>query len=116
MTTATETFSKTTTAVTKAGERVVFPYPGGAASGAYDSSGAVLKVGGVTRSVVFSVSFGADGATVSPGASAEIPAGNLTLTVSYAPPSARVNIVSLTQAAYDAITIKDSGTLYAIVG
>jgi hypothetical protein len=80
---ATETLTTTTAAVTKAGERVVFPYAGGQPSGTYQSAGAVLSVGGVPLSIVFSISFETDGVYVRPGASAEIPAGALTLAVRY---------------------------------
>jgi lysophospholipase L1-like esterase len=81
---ATETLTTTTTAVAKAGERVLFPYPSGQPAGAYQSSGAVLRVGGVVLPIGFGVSFDSAGAIVTPAASCEIPAGTLTLAVNYA--------------------------------
>lgn len=78
---ATETLTTTTTAVTKAGERVVFPYPNGQPAGSYQSTGAVLKANGTALTVGFGVSFERAGVVVTPAASCEIPAGILTLAV-----------------------------------
>lgn len=81
---ATETLTTITTAVTKAGERVVFPYTYGARAGDYSTADAILKANGTALPIVFGLSFDAAGAVVTPGASSEIPAGSLTLTVNYA--------------------------------
>lgn len=83
-TTATETFTTTTTAVTKVGERIAMAYPTGYSSGHYDNSTAALTVGGVAFTGKFGVSLGDNGATVTPLAGYEIPAGSLVLTVTYA--------------------------------
>jgi hypothetical protein len=79
---ATETLTTTTTAVAKAGERVVFPYASGQPAGTYSASGAVLKAGSTTLTIGYGISFERDGVVVTPAASCEIPAGVLTLTVS----------------------------------
>jgi hypothetical protein len=111
---ATETFSVTTTALTKAGYAVEFPYPYGGASGAYDGSTAVLKRNGMTLPRMYAVEIRQSGVAVKVGAGSEIPAGNLTLELRYTDPSPAIGIV-VTQAAYDALT-PDPSTLYLIVG
>lgn len=78
---ATETLTVTTTAATKAGERVTFPYSNGQPAGTYSASGSVLKVGGVALNIGYGVSFDRDGVVLTPAASCEIPAGVLALTV-----------------------------------
>jgi hypothetical protein len=107
---ATETFAVTTTAVTKAGERIAFPYPTGHSSGAYSTNGAILKVGGVTSAVPFGVSFDATGAVVTPAAGYEIAAGALTLTAYFDPPVAGRRIYQSSGAAATAHTGTTSET------